>query len=215
MIKWEIHGQELANCNCNFGCPCQYNAPPTDGTCEAAVGFQIDKGFYGDVNLVGLKCAGVYKWPGPVHEGDGQMQLIIDESASAAQRDALQKIMMGEDTDDMATMWWVYSAMSPNRLDTLFKRISISIDVESRSGHVSVQDVFETTAEPIKNPVTGAEHRARIDIPHGFEYRVAEVGSGTTKTSGAMNLQKNNDSHAHFAELHLSGSGLISPASVV
>ncbi len=212
MINWEIHGRELANGNCAYGCPCQFNALPTDGTCEAAVVFQIDHGFYGNVKLDGLRSAFVAKWPGPVHEGNGQMQIIIDESASPEQRHALQQIMTGQDTEEMATMWWVYSAMAPNKLETLYKPITVSIDIEARVGRASVPGVLEMTAEPIKNPITGAEHRARIDLPHGFEYRIAEVASGTTKTSGAISLQKNNGSYAQFADLHLSGSDVLAAA---
>lgn len=55
MTPWEIDARELASCNCAFGCPCQFNSPPTDGTCEAAVGFIIDKGHYGGVKLDGAK----------------------------------------------------------------------------------------------------------------------------------------------------------------
>jgi hypothetical protein len=212
MKNWEIHGRELANCNCAYGCPCQFNALPTDGTCEAAAVFEIDRGFYGDVKLDGLRSAFVVKWPGPVHEGNGQMQIIIDESASPDQRAALQSIMTGGDTDDMATMWWVFSAMAPNKLETLYKPIETAIDVEGRIGRASIPDVFELEAEPIKNPVTGAEHRARIDLPNGFEYRIAEMGSGTTRTSGAISLLKNNGSYAQFADLHLSGRGIIGAA---
>ena len=212
MTDWEIHGRELANCNCAYGCPCQFNALPTDGTCEAAAVFQIDRGFYGHVKLDGLRSAFVAKWPGPVHEGNGQMQIIIDEIASPEQRHALHQIMTGQDTADMATMWWVFSAMAPNKLETLYKPITVSIDIDSRVGRASVADVFELTAEPIKNPVTGAEHRARIDLPNGFEYRIAEVGSGTTKTSGAISLQKNNGSYAQIADLHLSGHGVLAAA---
>ena len=36
MIEWTIRGREFANCNCSYGCPCQFNALPTDGTCKAA-----------------------------------------------------------------------------------------------------------------------------------------------------------------------------------
>ncbi len=36
MIDWAIKGREFANCNCSYGCPCQFNALPTDGTCKAA-----------------------------------------------------------------------------------------------------------------------------------------------------------------------------------
>ncbi len=43
-VNWEIKAREFANCNCAYGCPCQFNALPTDGTCRAAVGFLIDQG---------------------------------------------------------------------------------------------------------------------------------------------------------------------------
>lgn len=213
MTPWEVHGRELVNCNCDYGCPCQFNALPTDGTCEAAVVYEIDAGHYGDVKLDGLRSAFVAKWPGPVHEGNGEMQVIIDESATAEQRDALQTVMTGGDTKDMATMWWIYSAMSPNKLETLYKPIESQIDVEARVGRFVIPDVVEVDAEPIKNPVTGAVHRARIDLPHGFEYRIAEIGSGTARTSGAISLLKNNASYAQFAELHLSNDGVIDAAA--
>ena len=51
MTPWEIKGRELANCNCNFGCPCQFGILPNRGNCEAAIVYQIDTGHYGDVKL--------------------------------------------------------------------------------------------------------------------------------------------------------------------
>ena len=111
-IDWRIKGEEFANCNCSYGCPCQFNALPTHGFCCAAAGFQIEQGRFGDVKLDGLRAAGLYRWPGPVHEGNGTMQLIVDKSADARQREALLKIMNGEETDEFATMWFVFSAMA-------------------------------------------------------------------------------------------------------
>ena len=208
MTAWEIQAVEFANCNCDYGCPCQFNALPTHGTCEAAVGFQIEKGHHGDVNLDGLRMAAVYKWPGPVHEGNGVMQVIIDEAASDAQRASLTTILTGGDTDDMATVWWVYSAMSPTKLETLSKPIEFDVDVDARRARISVPGVFETTGEPIKNPVTGNEHRARIDLPHGFEYELAEIGSGNTKAVGEIKLDLEN-SYGQFANIHLSNKGVV------
>jgi hypothetical protein len=71
---------------------------PTKGSCEAAVAFVIEKGHYGDVDLSGTKVAQVYQWPGAVHEGNGTMQTIVDESATPEQHAALEKIMTGDHT---------------------------------------------------------------------------------------------------------------------
>ncbi len=57
MTPWEIHGRELANCNCNFGCPCQFSVLPSRGNCEAVAVFDIDRGHYGDIRLDGLRSA--------------------------------------------------------------------------------------------------------------------------------------------------------------
>ena len=120
---WQIKGRELVNCNCAYGCPCQFNALPTHGNCRAVIAYQIDKGHFGEIRLDGLRAALFLSWPGPIHEGNGTMQAIVDERADARQREALRKIIHGEDTVEMATMWWVYGKMSPNKLETLYRPI--------------------------------------------------------------------------------------------
>jgi len=208
-VEWRIKGTELANCNCAYGCPCQFNALPTHGDCRAAVAFEIEEGRFGAVRLDGLRSALLLRWPGAVHEGNGTMQVIIDERADAAQRDALFKIMTGAETDDMATMWWVYSAMCPNKLEPLFRPIEYEVDVDARRGHFRVPGIVETVGEPIRNPVTGAEHRVRIDLMGGFEYLVAEMGSASTKATAAIALEGLENTYAQFARLHLSNKGIV------
>jgi len=213
MTPWEIDALEIANCNCSFGCPCQFNSLPTNGNCEAAVGFIIKSGFHGDVRLDGVKMALTAKWPGPIHLGNGTVQLVVDSNASPAQRDAVATIASGGDTEDMATMFWVFSKMSPTKLEVLSKPIDFDVDIDRRTGHVRVPDVFEMEVQPIRNPVTGAEHRARINLPHGFEYRMAEMASGTTQTSGTISLENNKDTHAHICRVYMNGKGVIEHAA--
>jgi hypothetical protein len=212
-IEWRIKGKEFGNCNCSYGCPCQFNALPTHGFCCAAVGFEIEQGHFGDVKLDGLRSAGIYKWPGPVHEGGGTMQLIVDKRADAKQRDALLKIMSGQETEDMATMWWVYSAMSPNKLEPIFETIDFEVDVDARRAKLVIPGVIESVGEPIKNPVTGLEHRARIDLPNCCEYRLAEIGSGCTTTSGQIKLDLK-DTYGQFARIYLSNKGRVDETRV-
>jgi len=158
--------------------------------------------------LDGLRAALILSWPGPIHEGNGTMQAIVDERADARQREVLRKIIHGEDTVEMATMWWVYSKTSPNKLETLYKPIEFEMDTEKRTGRMSIPGFAEMTGEPIHNPVTGAEHRVRIDLPHGFEYTIAEIGSASSSVKGPMAMELEN-SYGQFAELHLSEKGVI------
>ncbi|WP_135507150.1 DUF1326 domain-containing protein [Roseovarius aestuariivivens] len=210
MTDWEIEGEELANCNCNFGCPCQFGVLPTDGTCEAAVVYQIHKGHYGKTTLDGLTAGGVYKWPGPIHEGNGHMQLIIDPKADEDQRAALEAIMTGADTEEMATMWFVFGAMCPNKHPTIYAPVSLEMNADERTGKATVEGVFEINAEPIPNIVTGEPHRIGIALPHGFEFGFAEMAKGHTKTTGGeLQLDKNTGTHAHMASLHLTGKGRV------
>ena len=208
MVEWRVRADEFTNCNCAYGCPCQFNALPTHGFCEAAAAWKIHEGHFGEVRLDSLNCAFFIHFPGPVHEGNGTIQLVVEDKADPLQRDALIKIMSGEETEDMATMWWVYSAMSPNKLAPLFLPIDFEVDVEARRARLNIPGLMEAIGEPIRNPVTGAEHRARIDLPHGFEYRIAEIGSGTTKTTGAIKLDLK-QSYGQFAHLHLSNKGVV------
>ena len=95
MTPWEINGLELVNCTCEYGCKCQFNAPPEKGHCHAVAGIQINEGHYDKTKLDGLRIAAIFKWPGAIHEGNGEAIAFVDENANEAQREALLNIMTG------------------------------------------------------------------------------------------------------------------------
>jgi hypothetical protein len=207
-VEWEIKAREFGNCNCDYGCPCQFNALPTHGNCQAVVGYDISEGHFGDVQLDGLRAVYVGKWPGAVHEGNGAMQVIIDERADDAQREALRKILYGEETDPGTTVWNVFMTTITKVYDPLYAPIEFEVDIDARRARLRVPNLIEGSGEPIRNPVTGAEHRARIELPNGFEYTVAEIGSGTSTASAAIPMELS-DSYGQFAHLHLSTHGVV------
>lgn len=208
MIEWEIQAVELVSCNCDYGCPCQFNARPTHGDCQTVGGYSIRKGHFGATSLDGMKAASVVVWPGAIHEGGGMAQAVIDESASEEQRNALLTIMAGRETDPGATMWNVFSATLEKAYRPLFLPVDIAVDVEARTGHVRVDGHISITAEPIRNPVSGEPHRARIDLPEGFEFSIAEMGSGSFETQGQIAVSST-DGYAQFAYLHLNNHGVV------
>jgi hypothetical protein len=208
MTPWELKGRELVNCTCEYGCNCQFNALPDKGHCHAVGGILIEEGHFGDARLDGLKIAVIFKWPGPIHEGSGEAIAFVDERADAAQRDGLLRIMSGQDTAPFATMFAVFASTLAKMHDPVFTQIDIQIDVDRRKGRVFVQDYIDLTGRPIRNPVTGAEARAQIVLPEGFEYEVAEIGSASSRTGGPV-LVEIDEKYAQFARLHMNNHGLI------
>lgn len=208
MTPWELEADELVNCNCAYGCPCQFNALPTHGNCEAIAAIDIKKGHFGDVKLDGLKIVGIMRWPGPIHEGDGEAFMIIDERADDNQRAALLSILSGENTEPGKTIWNVFAATFSKVHDPAFRKIDIDIDVEARTGSAQVPGFIELSGEPIRNPMTGEEHRVRIDLEGGFEYSVAEMGSASAKATGPIPLQFK-DTYGQFAHIHLGSNGIV------
>jgi hypothetical protein len=204
--QWRIQGTEVTNCNCAWGCPCQFNALPTSGQCEAVWAMRIDKGHFGDTRLDGLAWGFLVWWPGAVHEGNGRMQVFGDERASAAQRRALETIARGEVSAE-GTYFQIFSAMAPNMEPSVWAPVELDMDVGGRRARLQVPGLVEARIEPIRNPVTGAEHRARVVLPEGFEYREAEYASGTARSTGPIALD-HSGSHAHLADIAWDRNGI-------
>ncbi len=206
-IDWEIHGLEFGNCNCDYSCPCQFEALPTHGDCRGTGFFRIDKGHFGEVSLDGLKMGAIYAWPGPIHEGKGKCQIFIDANANEAQREALLKISLGQEAEPFSNVFCVYTEMSDEVYDPIFTEIEFEMDMESRTAKCIAHGVCEASGEPIVG-VAGNQHRAQICLPEGIEYRVAEVGRGRCKVEGKIELELS-DGYAQFNEVHLNRNGVM------
>jgi hypothetical protein len=168
----------------------------------------IEEGYFNDTRLDGLNYVMLLQWPGEVAEGNGTQQIMIDERASVPQRDALRKILHGESTAPGSTHFFVFNSTMSKVLEPLFVPIDLSIDIEARQARVTVPELVESTGIPITNPFTGGDHRARIHLPEGFEYTVAEIGNGSTKAQAGISLNLSN-SYGQFNILHMNQDGVI------
>lgn len=207
-VEWEMEGVEYVNCNCAWGCPCQFNSLPTQGDCRAAGFVQIDKGHFGDVSLDGLRWGALLAWPAAIHLGNGKMQSIIDERANPLQRKALETVSHGGETEPGSLIWQVFSTTITEFLPTLYKPINLTIDLAARTANVTVPGLVESQAESIRNPVTNLPHQVRVTMPTGFEFTDSEVVSGKSKASGSIVLDLNG-SHAHLARIHWGTRGVV------
>lgn len=168
----------------------------------------VVEGRHGRVRLDGLTFGGLFRWPGPIHEGEGEALLLVDERATPAQREALLRIMTGEDTEPGATIFSVFASTFATVHPPRFLPIRFECDVERRTGTISIPGLVETRAEPIRNPVTGTDVRARLVLPDGFEFLEAEIARGSVHTGRDAPLEMQWDGrHAHLAHLDMTGSG--------
>src|SRR5438876_10642007 len=95
-VKWNFEADYLQACNCDYGCPCEFSAPPTRGSCQGMGAWRINRGKYADVSLDGIGLGFAAYWPKAIHEGNGTVCIFVDKKASSAQRDALLQIARGQ-----------------------------------------------------------------------------------------------------------------------
>ena len=170
---WQLNGQVLIACNCDWGCPCNFNARPTTGQCEGGWTWHVDHGTYGDVALDGLNWSVYAKWPGAIHEGKGEALLLIDDRADAKQRRAIEVLLEGKSGGPWETLGWTwptahgpFPVMYDLRLDGVKTRLRCGEHVEIDCG-------------PIRNPVNGAEAFPGIVLPQGIIVKRADLGATT------------------------------------
>ena len=170
-VKWEMEADYLQACSCDYGCPCEFEAPPTQGFCEALGAWRINRGHYGDVSLDGLALAFAARWPEALHLGNGTMIAFIDEKADEKQRDALVQIASGQAGGNPFEI--IASILS--KVDVQFSSIEINIDGKNSSAKIGSN--ASMAFEPIKNPVTGDAESVRIEHETGFLFKGADVVS--------------------------------------
>src|SRR5262249_45705344 len=96
---WELTGQYMESCDCDYLCPCIFtnsHGPAPQEHCPAFMVYRIARGHRGDVSLDGLKFALVIRSQRVMADGGGVFGVVVDEKANAAQRQALGDIVSGK-----------------------------------------------------------------------------------------------------------------------
>src|SRR6516225_67202 len=190
--KWTIKGREFVNCNCSYGCPCQFNGLPTHGHCQAVGGFEIEQGHHGSTKLDGLKFVGIFRWPGAIHEGKGEAAVVIDERATEPQRAALLRILTGQDTEPGKTIFNVFASTFEKLHDPIFAPIEFQVDVAGRKARLVVPGVTEGRGEPILIGRQAARQGTPLAASAYFAagYLLSWIGFALVATSAQWALER-------------------------
>jgi hypothetical protein len=171
--SWQLKGRVLIACNCDWGCPCNFNARPTTGKCEGGWTWHIDSGAASGVRLDGLNFSVYAKWPGAIHEGNGEALILIDERADAAQRAALEVLVGGTVGGPWGILGWTWPKVH-GPFSTAYDLVFDGVMSRLKCG-----DSVEIDCGPIRNPVNGAEAHPGMILPEGIIVKGGDLGATT------------------------------------
>ena len=183
--KWSLEADYLQACNCDYGCPCEFEARPTQGFCDGMGAWRINRGRYGDLSLDGLAIGFAAHWPGALHEGNGTLALFIEQKADAKQRGALMRIATGQDG---GMPFEIIAKTISKLLDPQY--VAFEFKINGQNSGVRMGNAVSLAFEAIKNPVSGDPETIRVDHASGFLFKLAEVVSAKEgrATVGPLNF---------------------------
>jgi hypothetical protein len=202
--SWQIRGDYFETCSCDFVCPCvpsNFAARPTKGDCYFALVFHIDDGRYGKVALNGLAFAVVARTPDVMGQGNWSVGLIVDDRASAEQRDAITGIASGQAGGPMAAL----GPLIGNFLGVETRPIHFEKDGLRRS--VSIPDMLDQAMQAVESPVKPGEPIYVDNTGHPASPWLA-LGMGTRSHLHAFGMSWDDTSgknNAHLAPFKWKG----------
>src|SRR5918996_216659 len=144
---WKLSGTVAVACNCDYGCPCNFNARPSKGKCEGQWTWHVADGGLGETSLAGLTFSIAVNWPGAIHEGGGEALILVDERADEGQQEAITRLVTGDFGGPWGVLAWTWPKVHGPKL------VPYEIDLGGLGWRVKAGDSLEIEATTIKNPV--------------------------------------------------------------
>lgn len=198
---WNISGQYVETCSCDFVCPCilgQMAVRPSKGSCTFAMAMQVERGSFGDVPLSGLTFIVLGMTPEEMGKGNWSVGLVIDERATAAQRDAITAIASGAAGGPMAPLAgligkFLGAEQAPIRIEQKGKKFTVTAGKLVDMAGEGAMGIDPNATEPMYIENTGHPVSSRLAVAHASKSHVHALGLTWDDASG-----KNNGHYASF-----------------
>ncbi len=202
--KWQIETEYIQSCNCDYGCPCNFNALPTTGSCEAFVAYHVKKGHFGNTKLDDVVFAWGLWWPKAIHMGNGRGKLYIDKKATKEQIHAIEQITSGKFGGG------VFAIFPSTFVETLPTEITdIEFHYDPYDAHFSVKGAGQVQSQHIVNPVTGSQFEGEVHQPGGIVFKKGTVTSVDWHWKAADISLKHEKKNGHMSLASYSNEGCI------
>jgi hypothetical protein len=200
--SWQISGQYYETCSCDFVCPCilgQMAVSPTKGSCTFAMGFQIERGAFGNTTVDGLGFIVLGLTPEAMGKGNWSVGLLIDDQASAEQRDAIAAMASGQAGGPMAALSGLIGKfLGAQPASIRFERSGVKWSVSAAGlmdmAAEAAMGINPNATEPLALDHTGHPAADRVTLAHPTRSKVNALGLNWEDTSG-----RNNGQYAPFS----------------
>lgn len=201
-----MRGSIFGSCNCDWGCPCNFDVAPSYGHCDGVYVFSVREGLYGGEMLDGLQFAWGAHSPGPLHEGNVTAVLIIDERATPQQREALQELWAN---GAAGLPFDIFHSITSTWLDTIYAPFEILLAGINSGVKIGKNgDIYDLAQSRVKNPVTGKDEELYLDKPTGFTSKRSELGMATRAVFSCDGLSwDTSGKYAAYGEFEYAGPG--------
>ena len=198
---WQVDGQYYETCSCDFVCPCvpgQMMVEPTKGSCTFVMGYQIERGRFDDLQLDGLGFIVIAVTPEEMAKGNWSVGVIVDERATAEQREAITGIASGSAGGPMAALsGLVGKFLGVESAPIEFRRDGVSWSVNaSNLVRMAAQAAtgLNPAAEPMQLSNTGHPAADTFTLARASSSHVSALGVSWDDTTG-----RNNGQYAPFS----------------
>jgi len=199
--KWQLSGDYFENCNCDVVCPCLVSpaapltARPSQGTCDVALAFHIDKGSYDGVPLDGLNVVLVGHTPGPMADGNWSLAAYIDERADDRQTEALGAIFSGTEGGPMAA----FAPLVGKQLGV--RKVPIRYAIQGKTRSAEIPGVMELKVEPLPTMHGSGEAWAALGHPVAPDRMALAVGGQGSRFADHGMRWDNSGRNGHYAPI--------------
>jgi len=164
---YRLKGHLLSACSCDWGCPCNFEARPTQGLCEGSYVWHVEEGHYHGTTLDGSTFAMFAHFPGAVHEGNGTGVVLVDAHVSADQWTAIETLVQ------QIPPFSIFHSLLSTFLG--FRALPFTLHLDGIHSRLMIPGTVEWQLAPMQNPVAGAEDYAPLVKPTGFTSKQQEL----------------------------------------
>jgi len=197
-MAYQLEGDLLEVCDCNVLCPCWIGEDADNGTCDAALAWNVVNGTIDGIDVSGLTLAGVVHIPGNILLGNWKVAMFVDDRATKEQEEALLNAWGGKLGGPLADMAKLIGEV------VAVQRAPITFEIHEGKGTLLIGGMLEAVMAPYKGPgdrVTTLHDSIFSNIPGSPAYvSKASRYKRTTSSLGLrdLDIQNNNAIQGKF-----------------